>query len=64
MVGVAVKFTVVPAHTVLAEAVIDTLTGNIGFTVMVSVFDVAGPPLWQVSEEVITTFTTFPFVGT
>ena len=40
MVGVAVKFTVVPAHTVLAEAVIDTLTGNIGFTVKVALLPV------------------------
>ena len=48
-VGVAVKVTEVPAQTGLAEAAIDTLTGSSGFTVIVTIFVVKGPP--QVPEE-------------
>ena len=48
----AVNVTLVPAQTGLVEAVMETLTGNKGFTVMVIVFDVAGFPVGQVSFEV------------
>ena len=51
LVGVAVKVTEVPAQTGLAEAAIDKLTGSSGFTVMVTVFDVAGLPVGQVALE-------------
>lgn len=43
-----------PAQTVVAEAAIDTLTGNTGFTVIVNVLDVAGLPAVQVALEVTT----------
>ena len=42
--GVAVNVTEVPAQTGFAEAVIETLTGNNGFTVTVNVFVGRGPP--------------------
>ena len=38
------KVTEVPAHTGLAEAVTDTLTGRFELTVMVTALDVAGEP--------------------
>ena len=57
MVGVAVKVTEVPAQTGLAEAATDTLTGKLGFTVMVTVFEVAGLPVGQVAFEVSTQVT-------
>ena len=63
MVGVAVKVTEVPAQTGLFEAAIDTLTGSIGFTVMVTVFEVAGLPVGQVALEVSTTVTASLFAG-
>ena len=40
------------------------LTGNNGFTVMVTVLDVAGLPVVQVSLEVREQVMVFPFVGT
>ena len=52
MVGVAVKVTEVPVQTGLAEAATDTLTARFGFTVMVTVFEVAGLPVAQVALEV------------
>ena len=42
----------VPAQTVVDEVVIEILTGSSGFTVMVSVLDVAGFPVGQVALEV------------
>ena len=54
LVGVAVNVTEVPAQTGLAEAATDTLTGRLGFTVMVTVFEVAGLPVGQVVLEVRT----------
>ena len=48
------KVTEVPAQTGLAEAPTDTLTGSSGFTVMVTVFEVAGLPVGQVAFEVNT----------
>ena len=50
--GVAVNVTDVPGQTGLDEAVMETLTGINGFTVMVIVFDVAGEPVAQVAFEV------------
>ena len=46
--------TEVPEHTGFAEGETDTLTGSNGFTVMVTVFDVAGLPVGQVALEVKT----------
>ena len=60
MTGVAVNVTEVPVQIVVAEAAILTLTGLFGFTVMFTVFDVAGLPVVQVSEEVMTQFTASP----
>ena len=57
MTGVAVNVTDVPVQMVVAEAAILTLTGLFGFTVMATVFDVAGLPVVQVSDDVITQFT-------
>jgi hypothetical protein len=47
----------------LAEAVIDTLTGSNGLTVMVMALDVAGLPDLQVSPEVKAQVITSPFTG-
>ena len=64
MVGVAVKVTEVPEHTGFAEAATDTLTGSNGFTVMVTVFEVAGLPVGQVALEVTTHAMVLPEDGT
>lgn len=56
--------TVVPAHTEAADAAMETLTGNNGFTVMVTVLDVAGFPVAHDELEVTTQATVFPFDGT
>ena len=64
MVGVAVNVTEVPAQTGLAEAAIDTLTGSSGFTVMVTVLEVAGLPVGQVALEVRVQVTRSLFAGT
>ena len=61
--GVAENATAVPAQTGLADAVIDTLTGSSGFTVMVMIFDVAGFPVLQVSLEVKTQLIALLFAG-
>ena len=53
-VGVAIKVTKVPEQTGFAEAATETLTGSNGFTVMVTVFDVAGLPVGHVALEVKT----------
>ncbi len=58
MTGVAVKVTEVPAQIVVALAAMLTLTGNTGFTVMVTLLEVAGDPEMQESEEVISQLTT------
>ena len=63
MVGVAVNVTEVPAQTGLVEATIVTLTGRLGFTVMVIVFEVAGLPVGQVASEVRTQVITSPLTG-
>lgn len=60
--GVAVKVTVVPEQIVVAVAAMLTVTGNTGFTVMVTELEVAGLPVEQVALEVITQLTTCPLV--
>ena len=55
MTGVALNSTDVPAQTGLADAPTDTLTGRFGFTVMVTVFEVAGLPDLQVRLDVMIT---------
>jgi len=50
--GVAVKFTRVPVHTGLEEAVIDKVTGLIGVTVILIAVDTAGLPVMQFALEV------------
>jgi hypothetical protein len=57
LVGVAVKVTGVAAQTELVEASIETLTGRLEFTVIVTVLDVAGLPVAQVASEVRITVT-------
>lgn len=56
--------TEVPAQTGFPDAVMDTLTGSQGFTVMVTVFEVAGFPVVHVSLEVNVQVTVFPLDGT
>ena len=63
MVGVAVKLTEVPEQTLFEEAVIDTLTGFSGLTVMEMLFEVAGLPVAQVALEVSVQVMTSPFEG-
>ena len=53
-----------PEQTGFAEAATETPTGNSGFTVMVTVFDVAGLPVGQVALEVKTHAMVFPEAGT
>jgi hypothetical protein len=48
----AENVTGVPAHTIVAEAVIDMLTGSNGFTVKVTILDIAGFPVGQIALEV------------
>ena len=62
-VGVAVKVTDVPAQTGLADAAMVTLTGSSGFTVMVTVLELAGLPMVHVSLDVSTQVTALPFEG-
>ena len=62
--GVAVKVTEVLAQTGLADAAIETLTGRFGFTVMVTVLEVAGLPVAQMAFEVNAQVTVFPVAGT
>ena len=53
LVGVAVKVTLVPAQIVLPGAdATSTLTGKIGFTVIVIVLDEAGLPVAHVAFEI------------
>ena len=52
MVGVAVKVTLPPEQTGFAEARMETLTAKRGFTVMVTVLEVAGLPVAQEAFEV------------
>ena len=61
--SVAINVTVVPAQTGFWDAVTETLTGNIGFTVIVTGVDVAGLPVGQVTFEVITQVITSLLTG-
>ena len=63
MVGTAVKVTGSPAHIGLADTEIIKLTGSSGFTVMISVLEVAGVPVAQVALEERTQVTASPFTG-
>lgn len=55
--------TLVPEQIVVAEAETLTLTGRLGFTVIVTVFDVEGLPVAQVAFEVMTQVTLLPFAS-
>jgi len=61
--GVAVNFTVVPAQTEFASAVIVILARRVGLTVRMTAFEVVGLPVAQVALEVITTVIESPFRG-
>ena len=61
--GEAVNVTDIPAHTGLAEAAIETLTGRLGLTVIDSVLDVAGDPVSQVAFDVRMLVTASLFAG-
>ena len=63
MVGTAVNVTFVAAQIVVKLADITTLTGRLGFTVIVMVFDVAGLPVAHVALDVNTHVTSCPFVN-
>ena len=63
MVAVAVKVTLVPEQMVVAEAEMETLTGRLGFTVMVKVLEVAGLPVAHTAFEVIVQVMVFPFAS-
>ena len=64
-VGVAVNVTDVPAQTGFAEGETETLTGRLGLTIIVIVFDVAGLLEMQtVIEEVRIQVTWSPLTGT
>jgi hypothetical protein len=62
-VGEAVNVTFVPEQIGFDEAAIETLAGRFGFTVIVTVFDVAGLPVTQLREDVITQYTVLPFTN-
>ncbi len=64
LVGVAVYVTDVPEHTGLEDAEIETLTGRFGFTIILTVFEVAGFPVGQVALEVRTQETASLLSGT
>ena len=57
------KVTEVDGQTGFADAVIDTLTGRFGLTVMVTILEVAGLPVAQVAFEVRTQVTASLFAG-
>jgi hypothetical protein len=59
-----VYVTDVPAQTGFADAVMVTLTGNAGLTVIVITFEVAGFPVGQTAFEVSTQEITCPLRGT
>ena len=61
--GTAVYVTEVPVQTGFADAVMETLTGSNGLTVIVIVFDVAGFPVAQLRLEVNTQVMRLPLAG-
>jgi hypothetical protein len=61
---VAVKVTLVPEHIAPAgTAAILTLTGRLGFTVIVTVLDVAGLPVAHVALDVNTQVMVLPLAS-
>ena len=62
-IGVAVNVTEVPLHMGLDVAFIATLTGELLFSTIVILFDVAGFPVGQAILEFITQETTSPLLG-
>jgi hypothetical protein len=60
----AEKVTEVPAHIVVADAEIETLTGRFGLTLIVTVFEMAGLPVAQVALEVNWQVMASEFIGT
>ena len=63
LIGVAVKFTEVPAQIVFASGDMEIPAGSRGFTIMLTVFEVAGLPLAQTAFDVSTHVTASPFAG-
>ena len=63
LVGVAVNVTCVPAHMVVADALMLTDGATLDVTVIVIGLDVAIVGEAQLNEEVITTVTTSPFAS-
>lgn len=64
MAGIAEKVTEVPLHVGFTDGDIDTLTGKLGLTVIVTVFEVAGFPVAQLALEVNRQVITSMFAGT
>jgi hypothetical protein len=62
--GVAASVTDDETQTGLADEVIETLTGMFGFTVMLTVFEMAGNTDWQETDEKSLHDTASPFAGT
>ena len=63
MFGVAVKITDVPGQKGLGFATIEIPAGSPVFPTIVMVFEVAGLPVGQATEEFITQFTKSPEAG-
>lgn len=63
LVGVAVKLTWFPEQAGFEEAAIETLTGILELTTMVTALDVAGLPVAQVAFEVSMQVTTSLLTG-
>jgi hypothetical protein len=62
--GVAVYVTAVPEQTGFAEPPINTLTGILGFTVILMMFDAAGfPVIHELILDVSSQLTTSLFAG-
>ena len=59
----AVNLTAVPEQTELAPAATDTLTVRFEFTVIVTVFEVAGEPVAQVALDVNIQLTASELIG-
>ena len=64
LVGVAEKMTEVPAQTGLFDGEIETLTGRLGLTTIVTVFEVAGLPVTHMALDVRMQVTASAFDGT
>jgi hypothetical protein len=61
--GVAVNITGVPWHAGFMEAVIETLAGKFGLTIIIIEFDVAGFPVGQDTFDVSSQVTISPLFG-